>query len=77
MGHCIAGSQQSSLGEMEANHTCGAVWRNGTHTQLTIEVEMEVEMQDVMAEALEDAILDDGAIDIGSDDEYQYGCTSV
>ena len=37
----------------------------------TIEVEMEVEMQDVMAEALEDARLDDGAIKIGSDDKYQ------
>lgn len=35
----------------------------------TIEVDVEAEMQDVMAEALEDARLDDGAIEIGLDDE--------
>ena len=37
----------------------------------TTEVDVEAEMQDVMAEALEDARLDDGAIKIGSDDKYQ------
>ena len=37
----------------------------------TIEVDVEVEMQDVMAEALEDARSDDGAIKIGSDNKYQ------
>ena len=37
----------------------------------TIEVDVEGEMQDVMAEALEDARLDDGMIKIGSDDKYQ------
>ena len=37
----------------------------------TIEVDVEGEMQNMMAEALEDARLDDGTIKIGSDDKYQ------
>ena len=74
MGHCIACSQQLLLGKMEADHACSAVGEMAPKPNLssrTIDVDVEAEMQDVMAEALEDARLDDGAIEIGSDDEYQ------
>ena len=41
-----------------------------THTSRTIEEEEEA-MEQAMAEALEDERLDDGAIEVGSEKQYQ------
>jgi hypothetical protein len=51
------------------NNLFGGTKYKPTHPSRTIEEEEEV-MEQAMAEAQEDEWLDDGAIEIGSDEEY-------
>ena len=58
--------------QVETDHTqqpFGGTKYKPTHPSRTIEEEEEV-MEQAMAEAQEDEWLDDGAIEIGSDEEY-------
>ena len=54
------------------NNLFGGTKHKPTQPSRTIEEEEEEAMEQAMAEALEDEWLDDGAIKIGSDEEYQW-----